>query len=169
MEIYTIFITDASSFGITSQLIIKCITLIQNCDFEKCTLTDIEQYIHTVGRKLFEHLRKVVSKDSYLKQFYEVNICQVMISWLYAIYNKHEMIKTGSQTREKSQVLSQVLEKFCCRLYAFTQRHFLLFIWISFALRLLTLWEIHGVKKNVPITFFSNRLRFSIEVFTSTT
>ena len=26
-------------------------------------------------------------------QFYEINICQVIIFRLYAVYNKHEMIK----------------------------------------------------------------------------
>ena len=60
--------------------------------------------------KLFEHLRYVASKNSYLMQFCEINICQVMIFRLYTVYNKHEMIKIGNQTREKSQVLSQVLE-----------------------------------------------------------
>ena len=49
-------------------------------------------------------------------QFYEVNICRVMIFRLFAVYNKHKMIKIGGQTREKSQVLSKVLEYFCCRL-----------------------------------------------------
>ena len=43
-------------------------------------------------------------------QFYKINICQVMMFKLYVIYNKHEMIKIGNQTKEKSQVLSQVLE-----------------------------------------------------------
>ena len=43
-------------------------------------------------------------------QFYEMNRCQVMIFSLYTVYNKHEVIKIHSQTREKSQVLSQVLE-----------------------------------------------------------
>ena len=33
-------------------------------------------------------------------QFCEINICQVMIFRLYAVYNKHEMIKIDSQTRE---------------------------------------------------------------------
>ena len=33
-----------------------------------------------------------------------------MIFRLYAVYKKHEIIKTGNQTREKSQVLTQVLE-----------------------------------------------------------
>ena len=43
-------------------------------------------------------------------QFYEINICQVMIFRPYTAYNKHEMIKIFSQTREELQVLSQVLE-----------------------------------------------------------
>ena len=33
-----------------------------------------------------------------------------MIFKLYTEYNKHEMIKIGNETREKSQVLSQVIE-----------------------------------------------------------
>ena len=43
-------------------------------------------------------------------QFYEVNISQVMIFRLYTVYNRHEMIKNGNQTREKIQELSEVLE-----------------------------------------------------------
>ena len=43
-------------------------------------------------------------------QFYEVTFCQVMIFRLYTVYNKQEMIEIGNQTREKSQILSQVLE-----------------------------------------------------------
>ena len=45
-------------------------------------------------------------------QFYEINIYLVMILRLYTAYNKQEMIKISNQTREKSQVLSQVLENF---------------------------------------------------------
>ena len=67
--------------------------------------------------KFFEHLRSSVSQNSYLMQFFEINIEQVMIFRLYTVYKKHEMIKIGSQTREKSQVLSQVLELFYCWLY----------------------------------------------------
>ena len=44
-------------------------------------------------------------------QFYEINICQAMIFRLYIDFNKHEMIKIGNQTKEKSQVF----EKFGCR------------------------------------------------------
>ena len=43
-------------------------------------------------------------------QFYEINFCQVMIFRLYTDYNKHKMIKIGNQIRDKSKVLSQVLE-----------------------------------------------------------
>ena len=43
-------------------------------------------------------------------QFYEINIEKIMIFRLYTVYNKHEMIKIDNQTREKSQVLSQMHE-----------------------------------------------------------
>ena len=43
-------------------------------------------------------------------QFYEINICQIMIFRLYAVHNKHKLIKIRNQIREKSQVLSQVLK-----------------------------------------------------------
>ena len=43
--------------------------------------------------KLFEHLKYVASKNSYLMQFCEINIHQVMIFRLYTVYNKHDMIK----------------------------------------------------------------------------
>ena len=43
-------------------------------------------------------------------QFYEMNICQVMIFRLYIVYNKHEMIKIGNWRRAKLQILSQVVE-----------------------------------------------------------
>ena len=43
-------------------------------------------------------------------QFYEINTSQVMIFELYTVYYKHEIIQIGNQTREKSQVLRQVLE-----------------------------------------------------------
>ena len=50
-------------------------------------------------------------------EFYEIKICQVMIFRLYAVYNKHEMVKIGNQTSENSKALSQELEQFSCRLY----------------------------------------------------
>ena len=43
-------------------------------------------------------------------QFYETFICQVMIFSVYTVYDKLEMIKIDNETREKSQILSQVLE-----------------------------------------------------------
>ena len=52
-----------------------------------------------------------MSKNSYLVKFCEINFCQAM-----ALYC-HEMIKIGNQTKENSQVLSLVLECFCCRLH----------------------------------------------------
>ena len=51
-----------------------------------------------------------MSNNLYLIQFYEKNIRQDMIFRIYAVYNKHEMIKNRNQTREKSQVLPQVFE-----------------------------------------------------------
>ena len=48
-------------------------------------------------------------KNSYIKHFYELNICQGMTFRLYTVYNKHEMMEIRNQTSEKSQVLSQVL------------------------------------------------------------
>ena len=55
--------------------------------------------------KLFEHLLQFVPGNSNLMQFYEINVCQIMIFGLFAVYKRHEMIKIGSQTREKLQVL----------------------------------------------------------------
>ena len=49
-------------------------------------------------------------------QLHEMNLWQVIIFRLYILYNKHKMIKIGTQNREISQVLSQVLEYFFCRL-----------------------------------------------------
>ena len=41
-----------------------------------------------------------------MSQFYDINICQAMISRPYNVYSMHEMAKIGIQTREKSQSLS---------------------------------------------------------------
>ena len=43
-------------------------------------------------------------------QFYEINICQVMIFRFYTVYNKHEMTKIGNEPKEQQQKLSQMLE-----------------------------------------------------------
>ena len=45
-----------------------------------------------------------MSKNAYLIQFYEINICQVMIFRLYTVYNKHERIKISIRTRDISGV-----------------------------------------------------------------
>ena len=65
----------------------------------------------TADSKIIRALEIVrVKKKSYIMQFYEKNIFQMLISRLYTIYNKHEIIKIYIQTREKSQVLSQMLK-----------------------------------------------------------
>ena len=33
-------------------------------------------------------------------KFFEINVCQVMIFRAYTVYNKHDMIKFGNQTRK---------------------------------------------------------------------
>ena len=63
-----------------------------------------------IAAALFEHLKYFISKNSYLMQLYEINIYQVMIFRFDTIYKKHDMIKLGNQTKEKSQALSQLLE-----------------------------------------------------------
>ena len=65
---------------------------------------------YAVSSKIIRTFEKICFQKSYLIQFYEMNICQIMIFKLHTVYNKCEMIKIGNQTRVKSQVLSQVLE-----------------------------------------------------------
>ena len=66
----------------------------------------------------------------------------VMIFRLYTVFNKHEMIKISNQIREKSQVLSQVLEQFCCRLYLFSELP---------RLSPLKFTEVNGLIKNIKV------------------
>ena len=40
-------------------------------------------------------------KYSYLIQFYEINICEIMIFRLYTIYNKHEVGKNRQSNQRK--------------------------------------------------------------------
>ena len=47
-------------------------------------------------------------------KFYEINICQAMTFMLYTVYNKHEMLKLGDQTRGKLQVTKRNLEIIHC-------------------------------------------------------
>ena len=60
--------------------------------------------------KLFEIFSSFVSKNSYLMQFHEINFCQIMIFELDTVYGKNWMLKMSNQSREKSQVFSQVVE-----------------------------------------------------------
>ena len=39
-------------------------------------------------------------------QFYEINICQIMIFRHNTVHNKHEIIKFSSQTREKTEFVT---------------------------------------------------------------
>ena len=60
------------------------------------------RYLVQLAAKLFKHLRKFVSVTSFLMQFHEIDICQVMIFKIYTVYKKHEMIRINNQTREKN-------------------------------------------------------------------
>ena len=62
-----------------------------------------------VGSKIIRAVEIIRVKNSYLMQFYEVNICEGMMFMFYTVYNKHVITKNDTQTRENSQVLSQVL------------------------------------------------------------
>ena len=64
----------------------------------------------TDGRIIIQVLMRNRVKILYLMQFYEINVYQVIIFKLYIFYNKHEMIKICNHTREKLQVISQVLK-----------------------------------------------------------
>ena len=46
-------------------------------------------------------------------QFYEINICEVMIFRLYTINNKHEMIKIGIMKTEKNRKGSNKFDTNC--------------------------------------------------------
>ena len=45
-----------------------------------------------------------MSENSYIVQFYEIYIYQIMIFRLYAVHNKHDDDKIDDQTRDKSLV-----------------------------------------------------------------
>ena len=49
---------------------------------------------NTVDSKIIRALEIVRVKNSYLMQFYEKNIYEVIIFRLHIVYNKHEIIKT---------------------------------------------------------------------------
>ena len=48
-------------------------------------------------------------KNSYLMQFYEISVCQVMIFRLYIVFNKHND-KYWQSNQRKIEALLQVLE-----------------------------------------------------------
>ena len=45
-------------------------------------------------------------------QFYEINVSQIKILKLYAVYNNHKIIQFSNQTREKFHVLSKFSNNF---------------------------------------------------------
>ena len=65
---------------------------------------------YTIGSKIIRALKIIRVKKLTLKAILRNNLCQVMIFRLYTVYKKHEGIKIDNKTKEKSQVLSQVLE-----------------------------------------------------------
>ena len=71
---------------------------------------DIFMFLRTVGSKIIRALEIIRVKKPIPNAVLWNKFCQVMIVKLYAVYSKHEMIKSGNQNKEKSQVSSQVLE-----------------------------------------------------------
>ena len=45
-------------------------------------------------------------KDSHLIQFYEINVCQLMIFRLYTVYSKHEKIKVSNKIIRAFEIIS---------------------------------------------------------------
>ena len=66
----------------------------------------------TVSSKIIRALEIIDIKKLIPIQFYEINICQVMIFRLYTVYNKHDMIKIDNETRKKAQVYRKCSNKF---------------------------------------------------------
>ena len=64
----------------------------------------------TVYSKNFQALEIIRVKKFIPNAVYEINVHQVMIFKFDAAYKKHQMIEIGNESREKIQVLSQVLE-----------------------------------------------------------
>ena len=54
-----------------------------------------------VGSKTVRALEVILVEKLILNQFYEINICQVMIFEFYIVYNKYEMIKIGKSNQRK--------------------------------------------------------------------
>ena len=53
-----------------------------------------------------------MSKNSYLMQFCEINISQVMIFRLYIVCNKHEMIKIDCKLEKNRKYYTKCLNNF---------------------------------------------------------
>ena len=59
--------------------------------------------------KLFESkVRLFVPKNSYLMQFYEIKICQVMIFRLYTVHNKYDDKNSQSNHRNIASIIASV-------------------------------------------------------------
>ena len=97
---------------------------------------------NTVGSKIIRAFGIVRIKILIPKAVFWNKYLSVMIFRLYTVFNKHEMIKISNQIREKSQVLSQVLEQFCCRLYLFSELP---------RLSPLKFTEVNGLIKNIKV------------------
>ena len=57
--------------------------------------------VFTVSSKIIRALEIIRVKNLYLMQFYEINICQVMIFRLYTVYNKHNDDKNWRSNHRK--------------------------------------------------------------------
>ena len=66
----------------------------------------VELISNTVGSRIVRAHEIIRNKNLISNLVLLKNICQAMIFRLYTVYNKHEIIKIGNQTREKLQVLS---------------------------------------------------------------
>ena len=64
-------------------------------------------------------------------QFYNVNICQVMIFKFYAAYNKHDMVKIGNKTREKHKYYRKCLNNFAVGFNSLSLMPSLFFFFLS--------------------------------------
>ena len=74
------------------------------------TASEKNTFIDTVGSKTIRALFEVIRVKKLMPITLSWNKCfSIHDLRLYTAYNKHEMIKIDNQSREKTQVLSQVL------------------------------------------------------------
>ena len=84
---------------------------IRPCMSQKSTSGDLKKIQRaTISSKIIRALEIIRIRKLTPNAFFEINICQALIFRRYTVCNKLKMIKIDNQTREKSQVLSQVLE-----------------------------------------------------------